>query len=118
MPGLTLYQDYSRKDVHNIFSPHTLFHMGSGTWGLTGIIPIPERNGDFIFMVTYGSSQSGHDFNEPISKEGVITWQSQPNQKLHFPQIQQFMTHDELNNSIYLFLRTQPSRATTPTLVF
>ena len=110
MPALALYEDYSREDVHDIFSPDTPFYIGAGSWGLSGIINIPGRTDDFIFMVTYGSSQSGHDFDEPITDEGVITWQSQPNQRLHYPQIRKFMNHDELTNSIYLFLRTQPAR--------
>ena len=56
MPGLTLYEDYSREDVHDIFSPDTPFYVGAGSWGLSGIIAVPERSGDFIFMVSYRSS--------------------------------------------------------------
>jgi hypothetical protein len=70
MPALALYEDYSREDVHDVFSPDTPFSIGAGSWGLSGIINIPGRTDDFIFMVTYGSSQSGHDFDEPITDDG------------------------------------------------
>ena len=41
-----------------------------------------------------------------ITEDGVLTWQSQPRQGLRDPQIRQFIEHDELKKSIYLFLRT------------
>jgi hypothetical protein len=105
--GLVLYQDYSREELHDVFSPNTPYRAGSGSWGISGIITVPERQGDFIFMVTHGSSQAGHEFNEPVTENGVITWQSKPYQQLRHPQIQQLIKHNELTNSIYLFLRTQ-----------
>ena len=106
MAELILYEDYSREEIHDIFSPDTKFTSGAGLWGISGIIPIPNRPGDFAFIVSYGSSQSGHDFDEPITKDGVITWQSQPAQLLRHPQIKRLVSHDELTNTIYLFLRT------------
>src|SRR5829696_1290062 len=103
---LRLYDDYSREEVHDIFSPDTAFTPQSGTWGIQGIVPIPDRSGDFVFFVTLGQEQAGHVFDEGITEDGVLTWQSQPRQGLSNPQIQQFIEHDELKNSIYLFLRT------------
>ncbi len=41
-----------------------------------------------------------------ITEDGVLTWQSQPRQGLRDPQIRQFIEHNELKKSIYLFLRT------------
>lgn len=106
MKPLRLYDTYSRKDVHAIFSPYTQFTPQSGTWGLQGIVSVPHRHNDFIFFVSFGSQQGEHVFDEGITTEGVLSWQSQPKQDLHHPQIQQFINHDELINSIYLFLRT------------
>jgi len=103
---LTLGGQYSRKDVHSIFSPHTVFTPQAGTWGLHGIVPVPDRNGDFVFFVTLGQQQGDHVFDEGISSEGVLSWQSQPRQALNNSQIQQFIAHDESVNNIYLFLRT------------
>ncbi len=78
--------------------------------GYSGNRTHPDRSGDFVFFVTLGQEQAGHAFDEGITEDGVLTWQSQPHQSLDHPQIQEFVEHDELKNSIYLFLRTN-SRA-------
>lgn len=109
MPTLTLYSEYSRQDVHDIFSPDTLFTPSAGTWGLHGIVEIPNRPGDFVFFVTYGQQQAGHTFDEWVTEEGIISWQSQPRQSFEDRKIQQFIHHDDKRNSIHLFLRTQRS---------
>ena len=70
-------------------------------------MPIPDRPGDFVFFVTLGQEQAGPVFDEGITEDGVLTWQSQPRQGLRHPQIWEFIEHDELKNSIYLFLRTR-----------
>lgn len=111
--NLIPYSDYSREDIHDIFSPETNFTPGAGYWGIQGVIKIPNRPGDFIFIVSYGSSQAGHYFDEPITQDGVITWQSQPSKLLRHSEIRQLISHDELTNSIYLFLRTKPDRKYT-----
>lgn len=105
---LEKYHAYSRKDVHDIFAPNTSFTPQSGSWGISGIVPIPDRPGDFVFFVTFGQKQAEHAFEEEITQEGVLTWQSQPSQKLHDNQIKQFIAHGEHENSVYLFLRTRP----------
>lgn len=107
MPELKLYSEYSRQDVHDIFSPETRFTPSSGTWGLQGIVEIPNKPGDFVFFVTFGQHQSGHTFDEWITEEGVISWQSQPSQSFQDRRIQQFIHHNEQINAIYLFLRTK-----------
>jgi hypothetical protein len=107
MAKLNLYAQYSRKDVHDILSPDTLFTQSSGTWGLHGIIEIPGHPGDFVFFVTFGQHQADHTFDEWITEQGVIFWQSQPRQSFEERRIQQFIHHDDKENSIYLFLRTQ-----------
>jgi len=104
---LTLYKEYSREEVHDIFSPDSTFTPQAGTWGLQGIVSIPERNSDYVFFVTFGQSQSGHLFDEYITKDGVLTWQSQPQQNFNSTIIQELINHDEDKNSIYLFLRTK-----------
>jgi hypothetical protein len=107
MRQLRLYEGYSREEVHDIFSPETIFTPQSGTWGLHGIVKIPDRPNDFTFFVTYGQQQGEHKFDEGITEDGVLSWQSQPRQSLSTHQIQQLINHDELINSIYLFLRTK-----------
>jgi hypothetical protein len=79
---LIKYKDYSRKEVHDIFAPKANFTLGAGKWGLWGIIDIPDRKKDYIFFVTYGRRQGDHEFDEHITEDGILTWQSQPSQKL------------------------------------
>jgi Protein NO VEIN, C-terminal/Domain of unknown function (DUF3427) len=107
------YTDYSRSEVHEIFAPDTDFTPQAGTWGLQGIVQIPGRDGDFVFFVTFGQRQANHIFDEGVTTDGVLTWQSQPKQKLSDRQIQQFINHNEDVNSIYLFLRTSPQKKYT-----
>ncbi len=107
MKKLTLHNYYSREDIHSVFAPETRFSKGSGTWGNHGIIPIPKRDNDFVFIVTYGQSQGGHDFDEGISSDGVLSWQSQPRHDLKHNDIKTFINHNEEINNIYLFLRKE-----------
>ncbi|PHC09920.1 hypothetical protein COE99_09420 [Bacillus toyonensis] len=104
---LKLYQQYSRKDVHDIFDPSSPFTTGSGTWGIHGIVKIPNRENDFVFFVTFGQSKLGHAFEEEITEDGVLTWQSQPKQKLNNKIIRQLINHNYTKNNIYFFLRTK-----------
>ena len=104
--NLRLGGQYSRQDVHSIFSPDTIFTPQAGTWGLHGIIAIPDRDNDFVFFVTLGQQQGDHVFDEGISAEGVLSWQSQPRQGLDNDQIIKFINHDDSQSNIYLFLRT------------
>lgn len=103
--NLNLYEIYSREDIHSVFSPETKFYQGAGTWGNHGIIPIPNRENDFVFIVTYGQSVGEHTFDEGITDEGVLSWQSQPSNKLSDNRIVKLINHDEINDNIYLFLR-------------
>lgn len=105
MKNLQLNNLYSRKNIHSIFSPQTKFTPQAGTWGLHGIIRIPSRERDFVFIVTYGQSQGEHNFDEGITADGVLSWQSQPRQDLSNKIIIQLINHDDIADNIYLFLR-------------
>jgi hypothetical protein len=111
--GLALFEDFNREEIHGIFAPETAFTPQRGTWGLQGTEPIPNREGDFVFFVTFGAKQGRHTFDEGISHDGVLTWQSQPRRTLGEAQTSQLIHHDYDSNSIYLFLRTQKSRPYT-----
>lgn len=104
---LKLYEDYTREDVQKLFAPNDKFTKSAGKWGVSGLISIPNRIGDFIFFITYGQKQGEHTFDEGITDDGILSWQSQPSQTLNSPRIQQIINHDELTNTIYLFLRTR-----------
>ena len=43
MRELILYEDYSREEVHDIFDRDSVFTPQAGTWGLQGIIQIPDQ---------------------------------------------------------------------------
>jgi hypothetical protein len=70
-------------------------------------VTIPDRPGDLVLFITFGQQQGRHIFDEDITEEGVLSWQSQPKQALHDRQIQQLIHHDELTHALYLFLRTR-----------
>src|SRR5215469_5579790 len=107
MPSaLVLYNEYTRREIHDAFDPERPFTPQRGTWEILGLIALPDRPGDFVFLVTYGQSQGDHIFDEGISPEGLLRWQSQPRQTLSDNIIQQLIHHDEDRHSIYLFLRT------------
>jgi hypothetical protein len=103
---LQRFQQYSRKDIHGLFDQHSDFTPGSGTWGLQGIVRVPNRLRDYVFLVTFDTDLGHHAFDESVSQSGILTWQSQPKQKLNSRAIQDFITHDSARNNIYLFLRT------------
>ena len=106
---LKRYASYSREDIHNLFSPEMEFKPGSGKWGLHGIISVPNTESDFVFFVTFGTTISHHTFKEGITEDGILTWQSQPQQSLSNPQIKKLISHNYLKNNIYLLLRTTSS---------
>ena len=91
MNSLRLYDTYDRRDVHDLFEPETTFTPSAGTWGMAGIIPIRDRAGDFVLFVTYGRSQGAHEFDEGISADGILRWQSQPRQGIRDPQIERLI---------------------------
>src|SRR5437016_8152691 len=113
MKTLTLYENYTREDVHDIFDPDSTFTPSAGTWGIQGIVRIPSRPGDFVLFVTFGQSAGDYVFDEGVAASGVLSWQSQPRQGLRDRIVKELIAHDEALNSIYLFLRTAERRPYT-----
>ncbi len=108
MRTLNKYEDYTRKEVHDIFSTHTRYTPQAGTWGLQGIVKVTDTK-DYIFYVTIGKQQGEHVFEEGITEDGILTWQSQPRQNLNSSTITSFINHNHDLNNIYLFFRTRNS---------
>lgn len=105
--ALTLWDTYTRREAHDIFEPDTTFTPQTGTWGLQGIVRLRDSPRDFVFFVTFGKTQGDHAFDENITEDGVLTWQSQPSQHFKTPTITTLIGHDDLANSVHLFLRTR-----------
>lgn len=103
---LQLWNDYTREEVHGIFSPHTKFTPQAGTWGLQGIVRVPARPGDWVFFVTFGREQGDHIFDESITNDGVLSWQSQPSQGFDNAVIRELIQHDDRTSNVHLFLRS------------
>lgn len=107
MKNLNLWSEYTREEVHGIFSPDTKFTPQAGTWGLQGMIRVPDRKNDWVFFVTYGREQGDHTFDESITYDGVLSWQSQPRYELDSDVIKDLIDFDDRVDNIYLFLRAK-----------
>jgi hypothetical protein len=59
-----------------------------------------------VLFVTFGREQGTHRFDEGITVDGVLTWQSQPNQSLADTQVHRLIDHDPERGNVRLFLRT------------
>ena len=99
--------------MHDIFDLNSPFRPSCGVWGMHGYIELTHARGNFIFFVTIGMDIGLHSFDEGITTDGVLSWQSQPGQGLKDKKIQKLISHDELKNSIHLFLRTKKGEAYT-----
>lgn len=104
-----LWEEYLREEVHGIFSPKTTFTPQAGTWGLQGMIRVPDRNNDWVLFVTYGQQQGDHVFDESITEDGVLSWQSQPRLGFDSEAIKSLINHKD-EDAIHLFLRTDAER--------
>lgn len=97
---------YSRKEIYNIFNPSKPIDSIWKQWGIINLGKyIDEMKNDYIFLLTMGSEVSGHSFDEGITEDGVLSWQSQPQNSFNSPNIKKFINHDEMLNNIYFFYR-------------
>lgn len=101
------YELYTREQAAAKLAPDYKFKAKTGTWGLQGTIPFGEES-NYAFFVTYGQKQAHHEFDEGVSEDGVLRWQSQPSLDFESKAIQEFIEHDETAADILLFLRPTP----------
>lgn len=111
-----LYQSYGREEVRSILAPADPYTPSSGVWGMRGVIPITNRPGDFALFVSIGQVTGNHAFDEGISDEGILRWQSSPSYHLRTAQVLSLLRNDDAINTIYLFLRTNNRRDGAPEL--
>ena len=100
------YNFYDRREVAAALAPTYDFQPQRGSWGISGIVRF-GHSANYVFFVSFGQTQAGHEFDEAVYANGVVRWQSQPAQKLATPMIQQLLRHNHLENDILLFLRTK-----------
>jgi hypothetical protein len=101
------YSFYDRRDVAMTLAPTTYsFKPQRGSWGISGIVHF-GKGPNYVFFVSFGQTQAGHDFDEAVYSNGIVRWQSHPAQTLATPMIQKLVRHNHLENDILLFLRTK-----------
>jgi hypothetical protein len=66
---LQLFEDYSRREVHDLFDPASAFTPGAGSWGLAGIVEYEPA--EFLLFVTFGRQQAQHRFDEGHFRRGL-----------------------------------------------
>lgn len=105
---LQRYNKYTREQARTILAPDSKpYKRGAGSWGMLGIVPFENQSGlsDYAFFVTLGISISNYSFDEYISENGVLSWQSQPGQDFSNKQIKDFINHNSLPSKVHLFFR-------------
>ncbi len=104
--SLRRYQLYSRKAIANFFEPNYEFKRGSGRWGISGIIESPSDSGDFVFMVTLGAPKPGNPYQDALTLDGFLIWESQTQHSFNSRTIKKLIGHQGSENNIHLFLRS------------
>lgn len=107
VPKLALqrYQRYSRQDISQLFEPGCRFSRGSGRWGIPGIVETPKNSGQFVFLVTLGPPTEGNPYQDAITADGYLIWESQSRHDFASPAIQRLQQHDAAQSTIHLFVR-------------
>lgn len=106
MEELVLSKMYNRQEVNKIFVPN-VEPSRYGTWGQHGFIRIKTRPNDYIFYVNFTGTNFEHEFDEYITDDGVLTWQSQPGQDFESKAIKSLIEHDYEKDNIYLFVKNK-----------
>lgn len=100
---------YKRFDISQIFEPGCNFIPGAGRWGIPGIVEVPPKSSNFVFLVTLGAPHEGNPYQDALTEDGYLIWESQSRHKLDSPVIQKMLSHDPEQNNIHLFLRGNAS---------
>lgn len=109
---LKLHKEYSRKEVHDIFSPTTPFYPQAGQWGMNGVVRISKGIDDFVFFINL-DKESKYAGRQEIRADGILKWNAPAEQDIGSPLIQTLTKHTHPKNKIYLFVRTAFKREFT-----
>ncbi|CAG2132144.1 hypothetical protein LMG31506_00974 [Cupriavidus yeoncheonensis] len=103
--GLERLQSYDRREIAGVFEPDAKFTPGAGLWGIQGIVETPANSGSFVFIVTLGEPVEGNPYQDALTLDGYLIWESQTRQSLQSRVIQKLLAHDPQEQNIHLFLR-------------
>lgn len=105
MDCLKLGQCYNREQIHGFFGGNSNFTPSAGTWGIQGMLRTADDSLSWVFFVTQGHKEGEHQFEEGITDDGVLSWQSQPKLSLASKQITDLINFDHEKHNIFLFFR-------------
>lgn len=105
--ALIRLQAYNREEIAHIFEPEAKFTPGAGRWGMPGIVETPRDSGDFVFMVTLGKPDESNPYQDALTLDGRLIWESQTQQGFDSQTIRKLLTHDPMVNNVHLFLRAK-----------
>lgn len=105
--ALIRLQAYNREEIARVFEPEAKFTPGAGRWGMPGIVETPRDSGNFVFMVTLGKSDASNPYQDALTLDGRLIWESQTKQGFDSPTIRKLLVHDPMVNNVHLFLRAQ-----------
>ncbi|SPK74001.1 protein of unknown function [Cupriavidus taiwanensis] len=103
--SLERFQLYDRREIARIFEPEAKFTRGAGRWGIQGIVETPTDSGNFVFMVTLGKPVEGNPYQDALTLDGYLLWESQTQQNFQSRAIKTLLAHDPHVRNIHLFLR-------------
>ncbi|SCK11597.1 DUF3427 domain-containing protein [Vogesella sp. LIG4] len=104
-PALRRYQQYDRYAISQLFEPGCTFSPGAGRWGIPGIVETPKDSGHFVFLVTLGKPVEGNPYQDALTTDGYLIWESQTRHSFKSKAIQQLLVHNEQQHNVHLFLR-------------
>lgn len=105
--ALIRLQTYNREEIARVFEPEAKFTRGSGRWGISGIVETPRDSGNFVFMVTLGKPDDNNPYQDGLTLDGRLIWESQTRQDFESPTIRKLLVHDPVVNNVHLFLRAR-----------
>lgn len=105
--ALIRLQAYNREEIAHVFEPEAKFTPGAGRWGMPGIVETPRDSADFVFMVTLGEPDVSNPYQDALTLDGRLIWESQTKQGFDSPTIRKLLVHDHKVNNVHLFLRAQ-----------
>jgi len=104
---LERFQTYNREEIAAIFEPGEKFVRGAGRWGIPGLVETPKDSGNFVFMVTLGKPVEGNPYQDALTIDGYLLWESQTQQNFESQAIRKLLVHYPEERTIHLFLRSK-----------